>query len=1262
MLHKFLTNVRHKCLALAVTWEMGCQLFRTLLRASVSQGSFEPLTPVLVEKDQFQYYERELIGALNNDEVLNIALTGGYGAGKSSVIKTFFERHPEFKAAYVSLATFSKDAPSHLPISEDEQPSGPNFEKEQFSDRSQEFPPPGTLINSIEETIVQQLLYTVPATRLPKTRLKRITQERNTTTLFRTAAIAGLILGGLRLYIPTIKELPKSDPDWLFTSFNIIPDWLAITGVAVGFSYLIHAFSKLVSIFNIDGLTIKGGKLEATRHSSVLHKNLDEIIYCFERSSIRVVIIEDLDRFGMQEIFFRLREINFTIRHAPQIKRPIHFIYAIRDELFTITDKTKFFDLIIPIIPIVNSENSREKLYEMMNKRSVKGQPLGMNLDPVLVETVCYYIDEMRLIKNIVNEYDISVNLLSSGALNLDRNKLFSIVAIRNLHPDEFVELSRRRGKIYAQLTGLSTWATNKATSYEEKIQSLYEEKVQCENEFIKTLTELRLLVWGKALQESQIQGANYIRINGSNFDLDKFISDEIFDNACHAEHWVAVSPTAYSNHYSEGTALNPKRVLAAVDYHRRSNLIQRPIAAIQHSIKKIEDNVLKLKNISFREAARSEYGDTISKNLQGMEMVVYLMRNSYLDTDYIDYLSFFYEGSLTHDDQNFLLALRRRTVLDVATKIRNPARVVDKLEYNSLEGSQGIIAALIEELVITAQPNDAEDIRTQKLNVILESASKDFERLTKASQILLSGNARAKFIKAVFIIRPNIFSLLLLRQFKTDDAKQDLICGIMDNLSEKDVDKLSASILHGIESLEKIEKLIPGLQSRSNGWSWLRNLPVRFEKLTSSIDETSLRLLVEWGCLKLTLPTMSILCRAIDGDEGVSYRRLKSLDFIGLDKLILTAPKGFVKALLEQPEGIKEDSKSLKHLLSLINDEPELQDELLNRTDCNFEDLDGLSDNILISAIQLDRVSSVPQAAWTFYIDMIVRPKELPSDAPSSNEIDYLEDILTSFLARNISFSQFLWDEERPESDELKLHLIASDNFDEDTLRQIFSKTTVGVGVIEGACLSESRWKFLASSNFVPFNSELQTVFANESPDLEISYLIANWPTAREELALRKMDPFVVAGLSKASSIPIEDIIKMWEGLVENDTADDFGAMQELGSVCIRANTGDIVLPLNCRTIIIKAASDPNTPELERKALLLQALKLKADWAATSTILSMLSDGYVDIAAKKRLVHVPNSDLDIFIMTELQTRGFLGKVKNGKYHIDAYSKPSGMV
>ena len=82
---------------------------REYLAVPSGKNVFEPLTPVLLEVDRSQRYESELLSALSNDQIRNIAITGEYGAGKSSVIRTFADRHPELTYAFVSLAAFGKD-------------------------------------------------------------------------------------------------------------------------------------------------------------------------------------------------------------------------------------------------------------------------------------------------------------------------------------------------------------------------------------------------------------------------------------------------------------------------------------------------------------------------------------------------------------------------------------------------------------------------------------------------------------------------------------------------------------------------------------------------------------------------------------------------------------------------------------------------------------------------------------------------------------------------------------------------------------------------------------------------------------------------------------------------------------------------------------------------------------------------------------------------------------------------------------------------
>jgi len=79
---------------------------REYLAVASNTNVFEPLTPVLLDADRSRRYESELLSALSNDQIRNIAITGEYGAGKSSVIRTFVDRHPELTYALDSYEHF----------------------------------------------------------------------------------------------------------------------------------------------------------------------------------------------------------------------------------------------------------------------------------------------------------------------------------------------------------------------------------------------------------------------------------------------------------------------------------------------------------------------------------------------------------------------------------------------------------------------------------------------------------------------------------------------------------------------------------------------------------------------------------------------------------------------------------------------------------------------------------------------------------------------------------------------------------------------------------------------------------------------------------------------------------------------------------------------------------------------------------------------------------------------------------------------------
>ena len=535
----------------------------------------------------------------------------------------------------------------------------------------------------IEETIVQQLLYAVPSDELPKSRLKRIIQASSSSIWMRTIFYVLMIVSVLRLYVPTVEKLPKIDPDWLVEWLLWIPGGIAVGMLVSGGIFMLFSALKLLSLFSIDGFTIKGGKLETTHHGSMLHKNVDEIVYCFERSKIDIVVIEDLDRFGIHDVFTRLREINFISKQSPQIKRPVYFIYALRDELFAVGEKTKFFDLIIPIIPVVNSENSREQMFKMLRERQFKGVAWDVGLNKTLVETVCYLIDDMRLIKNIVNEFDMFSSILSGGSgLKLDPNKLFSIIAIRNLHPDEYARLVKRRGAIYETIQGFSEWRFQQSKQAEDAYQALREKREQRVQEIAGSVAELRAYVWLELVKKSGIAATHVWMPSGSQFSLTDFFKDAVFESIfSQSIHLTMAINDRYGNANQAAAPFDSKQLLTSTSYSKRYDLLQRTLADIDDEMAELRIEASRINHQTFRTAAKKTYGYVITQKLNGLDIVVYLMRHGYFDTDYTDYFGYFYSGSLTSEDKNLILELRRGVLVDIATVISAPKKAAEKLD-----------------------------------------------------------------------------------------------------------------------------------------------------------------------------------------------------------------------------------------------------------------------------------------------------------------------------------------------------------------------------------------------------------------------------------------------------------------------------------------------------------------------------------------------------------------------------------------------------
>ena len=411
------------------------------------------LSPHYDEKHHGLYVEK-LEQAVRNPKVRNIALTGGYGTGKSSVIQGLIERiHSSKELKKIRPITIS------LPTIQiaDESDSGDNR-----TDR-------------IQREIVKQLLYRSNPRKMRGSQYRRITHvtaPQRVITCFIVAAFLTF----------TFWLLAKPDWHWHWSQGGSLWGyWQPIMVQAILWGLMFYTDWIWVDKPTIKGLELGPTKLELEKNSSgssYFDQCLNEIIYYFEVSGVNFVIFEDLDRFDDPYIFDALHELNELInislgqeRFTEQKNPPVKFLYATRDSIFEhktkgiienadarythrleIENRTKFFDVIVPIVPFSTSRNAYEYLKQMIDSSA-----FSIEIDQKLLEIVGSEISDYRLLANIVSEFQIFTERISASwvgnenteeFLNDHANYLFAFIVYKNTHITDYEKIQTGESNI----------------------------------------------------------------------------------------------------------------------------------------------------------------------------------------------------------------------------------------------------------------------------------------------------------------------------------------------------------------------------------------------------------------------------------------------------------------------------------------------------------------------------------------------------------------------------------------------------------------------------------------------------------------------------------------------------------------------------------------------------------------------------------------------------------------------------------------------
>lgn len=609
--------------------------------------------------------------ALKNGEIRNIALTGPFGSGKSSILLTLRKKFGNYEYLPISLATLKSEEDlkekdckvKAAPITVE---SGNVNTIKADEDEGETVKKTENVNNEIEKTnrrieysILQQLIYREKITTIPNSRFKRIVHISEEELSCYSWYTIGLLLAILIVFFP---------------DFYGIQDFLKVIGIGkfipffrfCGFLYILHVIYLCVKSFirsysnsKLNKLNLKDMYIEIKEENSIFNKYLDEILYFFQVTKYNVVIIEDLDRFGSPDIFLKLRELNQLLNESKIVGRNIVFVYAVKDDIFLNEERTKFFDYITTVIPVINPSNSKDILKAALKERDLEDNVIK---DGDLRD-MAFFIQDMRILTNIANEFQQYREKLCTGNnQKLNLTKLLAMIVYKNYYPKDFAMLHRREGKVYKCIKEKPNFAKGALDEIELKEKALEEEY----QEYLKIRhlkeEDLRLIYLYKIREHLNNKVTEFI-IDGQNYSLDKISKDKDLFNKLISKHEVYYS---YWGHYNRtehtSCSFDFNVIDKEINFRKRIALLRTPESKFERDramLYRQKLNIYKYRlNVLI---GRYKQGDSdLYKGIGLTEMMDVFIRRGFIDEEYYDYISFFYEGMVSLADRELLLSIKR--------------------------------------------------------------------------------------------------------------------------------------------------------------------------------------------------------------------------------------------------------------------------------------------------------------------------------------------------------------------------------------------------------------------------------------------------------------------------------------------------------------------------------------------------------------------------------------------------------------------------
>lgn len=1180
-------------------------------------------------KDVEPYLEL-LRGCIENKHISNIAVTGTYGSGKSTILKTFqnwykpFKDKKEEKYLNISLASFDAEK-----------------EEDKNSNQAKDFE------RRVELSILQQMFYQVRPNVLPGSRFKRIKNIKTKWLLFYiTTIIIWLLSFSVIINLDIIDRTPLK---WFVHNpedfWNIIPWIVFLFGIGLIIRKTIFAFSNS----RINKINIKGEMELGDMGESIFNQYLEEILYFFERTKYEVVFLEDIDRFGDTQLFTKLREVNVLLNSSKSIDRRIKFVYAVKDDMFKDrTERTKFFDFIVPIIPFVNPSNASEQLKKLLKNSEIR-------LSDDFLEGITSFIGDidMRLIINVFNEFNLYKKKITAGS----SEKLMSIVFYKNLYPDDFAALHQDQGKLFELLTKRREYQYNLKKSYHDRISNIDDDIKKINDENIKSIQELRkvylfgLLAKLPELYEFDMRFRN----------INDALLDENFENIISTE--TIKYRTRYYNGYnrtwSNPTKKAPKELFKNVEkqisdisyLEREKNIESKKNGELEELRKRklkltteqARINVLKFTSLFQKVGKEEDFKDFEKEG----KLIRYLILSGFIDEDYRDYISLFFDVSIKREDHEYIQNVKLAKPAQFEFTPSSPQKVLAKISESYLTD----FAALNFELVSYCLNNKKAEATKLKLYIDLLSSSNPL------SLEFITGFVKNKSDDVPLLIAE-------ISGTKTDLWHQLLELDLPENELEKwairifDFSQKPEDVLN-FENVESLEEYIRKCEvfEFSKALGTVKNLKSFIAEKDFKIEELDVpekeqmelfKFIYEGYHFKLSVKNIIQIVRVLEPDAATdslqtsNYSTLKELEIETLLKIVKEDFENYLNRILLSEKNKEETEETITEILNGLELDTEAQEEFLLHQNTTIESLSKV-ENFEVKQMVVSSGKLTP--TWDNIFDYFDCLEENVFD---ETLVQYLNKKSNYLTLSNSKIKNTGRDEEFLKS--IDKIIISCNDLNNEAYSKLLKSLRYSYRSFGLSSIDQEKIEILIRQKVLLFTKSNYDEIMDSHPEAITPFLITN---QEEDNFIDKINEFDIGDdvlIEILKSADIKQIYKI--GIVENIEEDRITSNSKLAKCIFNWWTSDTNTAFNFE--ILEAIFKSNTDTDKKVIMLLYFIDgIEKEHLKTLTIL--LGDEFKELFTPYRKPKFEKSGNTLKFIEILKDRELISSFKVGRTDIKAY-------